>query len=245
MGDWTIRRLSVATCGAIIAVALFAPGHPSLATTFGIGSNTRVEVPLKSLKDLRDHRLVRQRFDYSCGAAALATLLWYGFGHQVTEREVLRDVFQPLIGDEEDLRKEEGLSLLDLQRVAQARGFRAQGFRLPPEYLPQLGGPVIVFIKPRGYEHFAVLRGVRGDRVYLADPSRGNIRIPVYTFLDTWLGEDGKGIIFVAEPENGGGDSGLALEAIVDGVPRPEILSARQLLEVGNPFARFPHLGRQ
>ncbi|MCH9051669.1 MAG: C39 family peptidase [Proteobacteria bacterium] len=197
------------------------------------------------MKDLRDHRLVRQRFDYSCGAAALATLLWYGFGHQVTEREVLRDVFQPLIGDEEDLRKEEGLSLLDLQRVAQARGFRAQGFKLPPEYLPQLGGPVIVFIKPRGYEHFAVLRGVRGDRVYLADPARGNIRLPVYTFLDTWLGEDGKGIIFVAEPENGGGDSGLVLEPTSVGLSRPEILSARQLLEVGNPFARFPQLGRQ
>ncbi len=240
----TARRLSTAAWGAVFALVVFALGHPSPAATFTFGSNTRVDLPLKSLKDLRDHRLVRQRFDYSCGAAALATLLWYGFGHQVTEREVLRDVFQPLTGDEEDFRKEEGLSLLDLQRVAQARGFRAQGFRLPPEYLPQLGGPVIVFIKPRGYEHFAVLRGVRGDRVYLGDPARGNIRLPVYTFLDTWLGEDGKGIIFVAEPENGGGDSGLVLEPTSVGLSRPEILSARERLEVGNPFARFPQLGQ-
>ena len=59
--------------------------------------------------------------------------------------------------------------------------------------LPRLGGPVIVFIEPRGYKHFVVLRGTRGDRVYLADPSRGNIRMPAYRFLDSWLGENGTG----------------------------------------------------
>ena len=51
-----------------------------------------------------------------------------------------------------------------------------------------------------GGEGRAVLTG---DRVYLADPSRGNIRMPAYRFLDSWLGDNGKGIIFVVEPQDG------------------------------------------
>ena len=135
-------------------------------------------------------------------------------------------------------------SLLDLQRVAQARGYNAQGFRLEPEQLAMLGGPVIVFIEPRGYEHFAVLRGVRGDRVYLADPSRGNIRMPGYTFLEGWLQDGGTGIIFVVEPKPGLPDSETPLTLAIEGLPQPEIMTAREMLAVGNPFVRLPELLR-
>ena len=220
------------------------PGPVARAANIAVGSGIRVEVPLRSMKDLRDHHLVRQRFDYSCGAAALATILRYGFGDEVTERDILTELFDLLSEDEEGLRRKEGFSLLDLQRVAQARGYKAQGFRLAPRYLVKLGGPVIVFIEPFGYKHFAVLRGVRGDRVYLADPSSGNVRMPAYSFLDSWLGESGKGIIFVIEPKDGlpGGDT--ALSPPLDGLPQPEILTAREMLAVGNPFVRLPELAR-
>ncbi len=107
-----------------------------------------------------------------------------------------------------------------------------------------LGGPVIVFIEPRGYKHFVVLRGTRGDRVYLADPSRGNIRMPAYRFLDSWLGENGTGIIFVVEPPDGLPDDEFPLRAPADGVAQPEILTARELLAVGNLFTRLPELAR-
>lgn len=226
---------------AVIAAILFAAGPPSWAATVDIGSGVRIQVPLRSWKALRDENLVVQRFDYSCGSAALATLMRYGYGHEVGERDILNAVFEALSGDEAALRKDEGLSLLDLQRVAEARGFRAQGFKLLPENLPKLKGPVIVFISPRGYDHFAVLRGVRGSRVYLADPSRGNLRLPAYRFLDDWLGDDGKGIIFVIEPE-GGSDFDFALKPLGDGLTQPELLTARQMLKVGNPFVRLPEL---
>ncbi len=196
------------------------------------------------MKDLRDKDLVKQRLDFSCGAAALATILRYGFGDEVTEREILKELFDLLSEDEEGLRRKEGFSLLDLQRVAQARGYKAQGFRLAPEYLAKLGGPVIVFIEPRGYKHFAVLRGVRGDRVYLADPSRGNIRMPAYRFLEHWLGDGGKGIIFVIEPKDGLPEGKNALSLPADGMPQPEIMTAREMLAVGNPFVRLPELAR-
>jgi ABC-type bacteriocin/lantibiotic exporter with double-glycine peptidase domain len=132
--------------------------------------------------------------------------------------------------------------------VAQAQGYDAQGFRLDPAQLPMLGGPVIVFIEPRGYKHFAVLRGVHGDRVYLADPSRGNIRMPVYAFLDTWLQDDGKGIIFVVEPKTGAPGSTMPLSlagtAAERGLPYPEIMAAREMLTVGNALVRPPRPGR-
>lgn len=51
--------------------------------------------------------------------------------------------------------------------------------------LRQLTGPVIIFYKPFGYEHFAVLKGVRGDRVFIADPSLGNYRDAVWSWCWT------------------------------------------------------------
>ncbi len=235
---------STATWFAIFGLILGAGGPWARAANVSVGSGTRVELPLRSLKDLRDEGLVRQRFDYSCGAAALATILRYGFGDEVTERDILTELFELLSEDEEGLRRKEGFSLLDLQRVAQARGSKAQGFRLEPQFLSKLAGPVIVFIQPRGYKHFAVLRGVRGDRVYLADPSRGNVRMPAYTFLDGWLGEDDKGIIFVVEPKHKLPDHDTPLSLSSDGLPQPEILTAREMLAVGNPFLRLPELAR-
>jgi hypothetical protein len=229
------------TC-AVVVLLLFAPS--SQAANISIGSGARVNVPVQSMKDLRDKDLVKQQLDYSCGAAALATILRYGFGDEVTEREILVDLFDLLSEDEEGLRRKEGFSLLDLQQVSQARGYKAQGFRLAPEYLPKLGGPVIVFIEPRGYKHFAVLRGVKGDRIYLADPSRGNIRMPAYRFLDAWLGENGTGIIFVIEPKVGLPEGDTALSVPIDGLPQPEIMTAREMLAVGSPYLRLPELVR-
>lgn len=196
------------------------------------------------MKDLRDQDLVKQRFDFSCGAAALATLLRYGFGESVNEGQILDGLFDLPSENEKAERRRTGFSLLDLQRVAQARGFNAEGFRLEPAQVAMLGGPVIVFVEPRGYKHFAVLRGVRGDRVYLADPSRGNIRMPVHTFVDSWVQNDGKGIIFVVEPKSGPPDNkaaGALTRTLAEaGRLHPEIVAAREMLTIGGSLRPQP-----
>src|SRR5262245_11302035 len=175
---WSIAML--AAHGMLVACTLgwLAFQAPAWAANIDIGSGIRIERPLKSIKDLRDANVIKQRFDYSCGAAALATLMRYGFGDKVGEREVLSQLLGMLSDEELRTTYLQGFSLLQLQRVAQARGYQAEGFRLEPQSLAQLSGPVIVYIQPRGYRHFAVLRGIKGDRVYLADPSLGNIRMP-------------------------------------------------------------------
>jgi len=196
------------------------------------------------MKDLRDTNVVKQRFDYSCGAAALATLLRYGLGDTVSEQQVLMQLFGGLSDEERPGVLSQGFSLLHLQRVAQARGYRAEGFRLEPRFLAQLSGPVIVFIQPRGYKHFAVLRGIKDDRVFLADPSLGNVRMPLYRFLESWLDGSGTGIIFVVEPEMGGPNLNSSLMLLTGGLAQPEIMTAREMLAVGSPFTRLPELSR-
>ncbi len=229
-------RLLIATC---IAGILCSPATLAVAQ-IDIGSGLRVDAPARSMKDLRDQNVVKQRYDFSCGAAALATILHFGFGDTVTERGLLEDLFDLLSAEEKEVARSTGFSLLHLQRVAQARGYNAQGFRLAPEQLALLGGPVLVYIEPRGYQHFAVLRGVSGDRVHLADPSRGNVRMPMYLFLDSWLQDDGTGIIFAVEPTAGPPDEPSLLALANEGIAQPEIVTAQEMLAVGRFVNHLP-----
>lgn len=142
-------------------------------------------------KALRDKNVIKQQEDMSCGAAALTTLLTYYYGEKTTEKEIL-DILRVRIDKatyEERLRKKRnGFSLLDLKYAAQQKGYDAAGFKLTFEQLKQLSAPVIVHVKPFGYHHFAVLRGIAGDRVYLADPSRGNIHLRAAHFIEEYGG---------------------------------------------------------
>jgi uncharacterized protein len=236
----TAYRLLVAAS----AVAVVGITPAVWAANVGIGGGVRVERPLQSMKDLRDTNVIKQQYDYSCGAAALATILRYGLGDNITERQVLEQLFGLLPRDELQTTLMQGFSLLHLQRVAQARGYRAEGFRLEPQFLSGLSGPVIVYIQPRGYRHFAVLRGIRDDRVFLADPSLGNIRMPIYRFLESWLDDSGTGVIFVVEPTSGLREGNTPLTLSIRDLPQPEIMTARELLAVGSPFLTLPELSR-
>jgi predicted double-glycine peptidase len=196
----------------------------------------RIEFRVTSLRALRDAGVVKQRYDYSCGSASLATLLTYGLNDPVDENALLRAILDPLSPDELTALQKKGLSLFDLQKLAQQRGHKAQGFRVHQSQLVMLSRPVIVFIKPHGYEHFAVLKGVRGDRVHLADPSLGNVRMPLYRFLDMWADESGRGVVFAVERAKGDWPERFALQLTGAAGPPLEALSAERLMEIGKPF---------
>ena len=209
----------------------------ALIAQVGVGPGLRVDRPAVTMKGLRDRNVVKQRFDFSCGAAALATLLRFGFGAPISERLVLEDLYNLLSEEEKRDIRETGFSLLHLQRVAQSRGYNAEGFRVTADDLTMLAGPVIVFIEPRGYKHFAVLRGVDGDRIHLADPSRGNIRMPRHSFLRDWLQADGNGVIFVVEPKTG---LSMKTPLTIEKRRRPyvELMTAREMMSIGNVLGR-------
>ena len=128
--------------------------------------------------------MVRQAYDYSCGAAALATVLHYHFGYPVTERDAIMGMFK--YGDQADIKKR-GFSLLDMKRYCNVIKYQAQGYRVPkPEVLKRLPMPVITIVKTQKYYHFVVIRGVDNRYVYTADPSWGNRRIPWGQFEENW-----------------------------------------------------------
>lgn len=143
---------------------------------------------LHSLKDLRDLHVVKQNFDYSCGAASLATLLRYYFGDPVPEQVLLLDMLQHLSDAERQDRIANGFTLLDLQSAAKRRGYEAEGVALDIKSLTELGGPVLLHMNIQGQRHFLVFRGVAGDRIFLADPNRGNVRLDVWRFAQQWTG---------------------------------------------------------
>ena len=239
----SIRHLLVCSC----LLALTQP-QLSLASSVavgGVGTGNRVNARVKSMKALRDTYVVRQRYDYSCGAAALATLLRYGFGDPATEQDVLKQLFDLLTDQEKVTSRKDGFTLRDLQRVALARRFKAEGFRIEPQDLDKISGPVLVYIEPRGYKHFAVLRGVKGGRVYLADPARGNIRMPLYAFVKTWRRADGRGIIFVVEPNAGAPVAASRLALTATRPSQAEIITVRENVAVGGPLSLFHDFARQ
>src|SRR5262245_28685748 len=127
----TSHRLLIAFC----AVGILVLPAISWAANIGVGGGIRVERQLQSMRDLRDANVIKQQFDYSCGAAALATILRYGLRDEVTERDVLAQLFGLLSAEERPDVLSQGFSLLHLQRVAQARGYQAEGFRVDPQAL--------------------------------------------------------------------------------------------------------------
>jgi hypothetical protein len=149
---------------------------------------TKIQKKVSSWKALRDANIVKQKYDYSCGAASVATLLTFYFGEKTSEKEVIKLILKNRNKTDIEKITKEGFSLLDLKEAVEKLGYFGGAYRLKLKHLKKLRTPVIVFIQSRGYKHFAVFKGIRGNRVYLADPSRGNIRMAIYRFKEQWQG---------------------------------------------------------
>jgi predicted double-glycine peptidase len=127
-------------------------------------------VPVLSMKELRYRNTIRQQFDFSCGSAALATLLTHHYNYPVSEQEVFREMFER--GDKAKIQKD-GFSLLDIKNYLTAHGFQSDGYIAEVDKLVVAKIPAIALIKESGYHHFVVLKGVKDGRVLIGDPSSG------------------------------------------------------------------------
>lgn len=172
------------TCALAIAWLLFAcvtaqAGQADVRVPYAGSYSLR----LTSLKEARFRTTVPQRYDFSCGSAATATLLTYQYGMPVTEAEVFQAMYAT--GDQARIRKE-GFSLLDMRRYLQSRGFEADGFEVPIERLFAERLPAIVLLNDRGYRHFVVVKGTRNGRVLIGDPARGTRALSRERFDRLW-----------------------------------------------------------
>jgi uncharacterized protein len=137
-----------------------------------------------SVREARFTTTLRQQFDFSCGSAAIATLLTHQYGVPVGEREVFAQMFAR--GDRAKIRKE-GFSMLDMKRYLESRGFRADGFELPVERLADQRVPAIVLLSERGYRHFVVVKGLARGRVLVGDPATGTRAMSLERFRSLWV----------------------------------------------------------
>lgn len=211
-----------ALCGTLLA--------PAPAPALELAVVGRVNVPVTSLKDIKFQRTTRQQYDYSCGAAAVSTLLSHHYNTAVPEQDVFQQMYNT--GDKTKIHKE-GFSLLDMQRFLATRGFRADGFKLPIEKLIEEKLPAIVLITDRGFNHFVVVKGAEDGRILIGDPSTGNRVVSMARFQEIWRNK----ILFVIHSHK----DGIAFNNPADwrGAPRAPLGSGMHQDQLSASLPKF------
>lgn len=176
----------------LVAIAMLNPFYPlqeAPLTEVRVAAGTQstpvvLHQDLKPRAEFTDAHLVKQQYDYSCGSAALATLLNYYLGETLTERQIIEGLVE--YGDRKQIEKLRAFSLLDMKRFVEKLGYKGSGYKAEMADLRTLGKPCIVPVEIFGYHHFCVFRGIVQDHVFLADPYLGNVSYPVEKFAKMW-----------------------------------------------------------
>lgn len=193
-------RAGVAIIGFFLLLAATASSsHAGTSLPMPAGGLMLNGLAVKNVVDMRFQRVVRQSFDLSCGAAAVATLLKYYYGETaLDESEVIGSMVD--VGDREEI-SEKGFSMLEMKRFVEARGYVSGGYKIEnASDLDKLKIPVVTLIHTRGYSHFVVIKGVENGRVYVADPAFGNQSHDLASFAGQWSNV----ILTVLSPDRAG-----------------------------------------
>jgi hypothetical protein len=183
---------------------------PDTEINFAVGVNENVRsrqyvIPYTFFKD---KNIMKQEFDFSCGSAALGTLLNGYLGENLTEKQIIHGLMKH--GDQAQIKKLRAFSLWDMQKFVAVIGYKGAGYTAElsdlenPEHWP-----AIVPIKLFGYRHFVVLRGVYKNHVFVGDPWMGNTSFTMAKFLSIWH----KNILFKVFPNDNKTSRTLALKS--------------------------------
>tara|TARA_B100000700_G_scaffold21944_1_gene21273 strand:- start:10079 stop:10777 length:699 start_codon:yes stop_codon:yes gene_type:complete len=143
------------------------------------------KVKAESLNELRWESVVRQQYDFSCGSAAVATLLTYHYERPTSEAEVFESMINR--GDADKIRTY-GFSMLDMKQYLDSQGLNSDGFRVKLEDFIGIGLPAITLINTGGYKHFVVIKGMDDGNVLVGDPAVGTVVVPKEHFETLWTG---------------------------------------------------------
>ena len=139
----------------------------------------------KSLLEMRWDSVVRQKYDFSCGSAAVATLLTYHYNRPTDEEHVFQAMIA--VGNRAKIQRD-GFSMLDMKRYLDERGFHSDGFKMSLDKLIKIGMPGITLLNTQGYRHFVVVKGLDENHVLIADPAVGSVVVPRAHFESIWNG---------------------------------------------------------
>jgi len=186
--DRWARLWSFAPATALGSLLLAAAPVPASAGSMyidvGVGG-AAMSLNLKSFQEQKYQETIAQEHDFSCGSAALATLLSYNYGIPVSEAAVFTDM---IVHGNKKIISQSGFSLLDIKNYLSRRGLDSNGYRAPLSKLEEVRLPAIVLLNVRGYRHFVVLEGVEDGRVLLADPANGMRSERLGVFEREWSG---------------------------------------------------------
>jgi len=179
----TLKRslMRAMAAGVMLAMPFAADAQISIGYTM----QGPAQMQVTSWRDIPFRTIVRQRYDFSCGSAALATMLTYSYGLPTSENDAFSAMWS--VGDQKKI-VQSGFSLLDMKRYLESRGFDAQGYSITIDDLRQANQPMIVLIETKGFRHFVVVKGVRDKAVLIGDPIRGLLQVPLADFAKEWKG---------------------------------------------------------
>lgn len=178
---------------AALGVLASSPAPAEVRFSGEAGGNYRVAV--MSWWEIPYRSVIRQQYDFSCGSAAVATLLTFHFDRPTPERAVFASMWKN--GDQATIRKV-GFSMFEMKTYLATRGIEAQGFRLGEAGLKKLTRPAIVLLNLKGFKHFVVVKGVRKNRVVVGDPMLGLNEYSLEDFAKVW-----NGIALMVPPRDG------------------------------------------
>ena len=179
------RTMSRAVLAALLCLVASGVQAQTVIDASRIGSAPILKKML-TLRDMRFRDLMPQRYDFSCGTAALATLLHYGYGYEnVSEVELIQRM---MAGADARQVVSNGFSMLDMKRYVESRGLRGYGFRVDVDALYRLKMPVITLMDIKGYKHFVLVKGAEAGRVFIADPALGHRVVFERDFVKDWNG---------------------------------------------------------
>jgi uncharacterized protein len=141
-------------------------------------------------------RVVKQTYDYSCGSAALTTLLNQSLQQGYTELEVMEGLLR--YGEAENIAARRAFSLLDMKKFLAAADYKSAGFKGELQDLIDLKQPAIVPIEYAGFKHFVVVKYVADGRFFIADPAFGNISFQYHQFESIWADN----VLFLVYPKS-------------------------------------------
>ncbi len=176
------RRVCAGLAGLAGLFSAWSVMAGSMVLPGGAGIYT---VAVTSFREAKFKTVYEQQYDYSCGSAALASLLTYHYDSKVSEQTVFMEMYEK--GDQKKIHKQ-GFSLLDMKHYAENHGFRADGFRIGLDKLAEVGVPAITLIRNNGYMHFVLIKGVNDEEVLVGDPSLGVKALPRSQFESMWEG---------------------------------------------------------
>ncbi len=178
-----MRGLGISKCLLAAALLSHSPTFADVRLQREAGGDFSVQV--MSWWEIPFRTVVRQQHDFSCGSAAIATLLSYHYHRPSPERNVFLHMWRS--GDRAVIRQK-GFSMLDMKAYLDANGYRSEGFRISIDELQKVKRPTIVLLDMKGFKHFVVVKGFSDDRILVGDPMLGLRSYSLDDFEAMWNG---------------------------------------------------------